>query len=103
MVLIIDGGNSASSAHAPGVKLAVFGLIFHSALRGGKSNLFIFFFIGASAINRFASSRIFRYGLPKDILSKGKKQGRGRRPPPPWAKGLRHLSRSREVANSKFI
>ena len=31
-------------------------------------------FIGASAIKSFVTSRIFRYGLPKDILNKGQKK-----------------------------
>ena len=50
-----------------------------------------FFFIGASATKSFAGSRIFRYGLPKDILSKVQKTkggGRTAPPPPPWVKGL---------------
>ena len=37
----------------------------------------IFFFIGASATKCFEKSRIFRYGLPKDILSKGQKTKAG--------------------------
>ena len=46
-----------------------FGPIFQSALRGG--------IIGVSATKRFARSRIFRYGLPQDILSKRQKAGEG--------------------------
>ena len=59
---------------------------------GVKQNL-LNFFIGASAIKSFVRSRIFRYGLPKDILRKGQKnKGGGRKaphpPPLPWAKGI---------------
>ena len=52
---------------------------------GVKPNLLTLFFIGASAIKSFVRSRIFRYGLPKDILSKGQKNkgGGGRTVPPP--------------------
>ena len=32
-----------------------------------------FYFIGASAIESMEKSRIFRYGSPEDILSKGQK------------------------------
>ena len=46
-----------------------FGPIFQSSLRGGK--------IGASTTKCFERSRIFRYGLPKDILSKGQKTKAG--------------------------
>ena len=42
-----------------------------NALGGGD------FFIGASAIKSFVRSRIFRYGWPKDILSKGQKTREG--------------------------
>ena len=58
----------------------VFGPIFKSALRGGKSKFFDFFFIGASATKKFAKSNIFRYGLPLDILSKRQKTT--------WIRGL---------------
>jgi len=37
---------------------------------GGQFFFFFFFFIGTSATKRFARSRIFRYGLPQDILNK---------------------------------
>ena len=43
-----------------------------SSLRGIK--IFVvdfFFFIGASATKSWEKSRVFRYGLPEDILSKG--------------------------------
>ena len=58
---------------------------------GVKQSFLNFFFLGASAIKSFVRSRIFRYGLPKDISSKGQtKQGRGgvQSPPP---KKKRHL------------
>ena len=63
--------------------------IFQSALRGGKLH-FRFFFIGASATKGFARSRLFRYGLPYNISSKGQitKTGRGEQCPSPWVKGL---------------
>ena len=50
--------------------------------------------MGASATKSFARSRIFRYGLRNDILSRGQKtKARGggvhcTAPPPPWFKGL---------------
>ena len=47
--------------------------LFQSALRGGHTNFVDFFFIGASVTKRFVRSRIFRYGVPKDILIKGQK------------------------------
>ena len=50
----------------------VVGPMFQSALRGARTNFVIFIFIGTSVIKSFERSRIFRYGLPKDILSKGK-------------------------------
>ena len=45
-----------------------FGTIFQSALRGGDT---IFFLPMASGIKWFERSRIYRYGLSKDVLSKG--------------------------------
>ena len=36
-----------------------------------------YFFIGASSIKSFVRARIFRYGLPTDILSKGQKTREG--------------------------
>ena len=57
--------------------------------RGGKTKFLDFLFIGAFATKCFESSRIFRNGLPKAILSKGQntKTGGGggvrRTPPPP--------------------
>ena len=65
---------------------SVFGPMFQSALRKDKTKFFNFFFIGASAVKSFLRTRIFRYGLPRDILRKWqKKQGRGggRTVPPP--------------------
>ena len=53
-----------------------FGPIFQSALKGGQTN-FIDFFIGASAIQSFVRSGIFRYGLPNHILSLGAKNRGG--------------------------
>ena len=50
-----------------------FSPIFQRSLKGGKIKLVDFFFIGISATQIFAMSRIFRYGLP--ILSKGQKKG----------------------------
>ena len=44
-----------------------------SAVRGGKTKLFNFFFIGASAKKCWVRLQIFRYGLPEDFLSKGQK------------------------------
>ena len=38
-----------------------------------KMRIFDFFFIGASEIKSWEKSRIFRYGLPEDFLSKGQK------------------------------
>ena len=68
----------------------VLGPIFQSALRGGKTKFVDFSFIGASETKRFARSRIFRYGLPQDILSKWeKKHGReGRTAPLPMGEGV---------------
>ena len=44
----------------------------------GKGDKFFFlFFIRTSATKRFAGSRIFRYGLPQDILSKRKRKREG--------------------------
>ena len=65
---------------------------FKALWEGVKLN-FLFFFIGASATKCFESSRIFRYGLHKDIVSKGQKTkgGGGRTAPPPlfpWVEGL---------------
>ena len=54
-----------------------FGPIYQSALRGGKTNFLDFFFIGASATKMFPRSRIFRYGLPQDILNKREKSREG--------------------------
>ena len=48
-----------------------------SALRWGKTKCVEFFFIGASAIKSWEKSRIFRYGLPEDFLSKGQKTTEG--------------------------
>ena len=55
----------------------------------------MFFLIGASATKSFARLRMFRYGLLKDILSKGQntKGGGGRTAPPPsWIKRLSRVS-----------
>ena len=43
---------------------------YFKVLREGGKTKFLDFFIGASATKRFARSRIFKYGLPPDILSK---------------------------------
>ena len=60
---------------------AVFGPIFQSALGGGKIKFRFFLYIGASETKR---SRIFRYWLPQDILSKRQKNWmEGRTAPPP--------------------
>ena len=48
---------------------------FQIFLRGGKTKFLDFCFIWAFEIKRFARSRIFRYGLPQDVLCKGKKKG----------------------------
>ena len=48
----------------PSQARAVFGPIFQSALRMGKTIFFLIFFIGASATKRFERSKSFRYGLP---------------------------------------
>ena len=48
-----------------------------SALRGGKIIFTYDFLIRASASRSFKRSRIFRYELPKDILSKGQKNKGG--------------------------
>ena len=48
-----------------------------SALRGGETKFFVFFFIGASAIKSLEKSRIFRYRLPEDFSSKGQKTFKG--------------------------
>ena len=71
------------------IPLAVFGPIFQSALGEGKTTFdFLHIYIWAFATKRFARSRIFRYGLPQDILSKKRKQGReGRTAPPPCFEG----------------
>jgi len=47
--------------------------------RGQNYFFCIFFFIGASAIKNIERYSIFRYGLPKDILSKGQKNKEGGR------------------------
>ena len=44
---------------------------------GVKINFSIFFFIGTFATKRFVRPRIFRYGLPKDILSDGQTKMEG--------------------------
>ena len=44
----------------------------------GVTLFFVFSLVGASAIKFFVSSRLFRYGLPKNILSIGQKT-KGRR------------------------
>ena len=62
-----------------------FGPILQSALRGGKTKSFDLIFIGASTIKSCVRSRIFRYDLPKDNLSKGQKTWGGGAL---WAKGL---------------
>ena len=52
---------------------------------------FLYLFVKfTSATRRFARSRIFRYGLHEDILSKGQKTkgGWGLKVPPPWIIGL---------------
>ena len=76
-----------------------FGPIFQSALRGGKTKFFDFFFIGASAIKSFVRSTIFRYELPNGILSKGQNFGEGgaQSAPPPWVKGLMCELNFREI------
>ena len=43
---------------------------------GEGDEIFRFFFRGTSATKRFARSRILRYGLSHDILSKGKEKRR---------------------------
>ena len=43
----------------------------------GLKRIFNFFFLRGSATKRFARSRIFRYGLPQDILSKRQKSFEG--------------------------
>ena len=48
-----------------------------SALRGGKTKFFDFFFKGASAIKIWEKSRIFRYGLPEDFFNRGQKTTAG--------------------------
>ena len=60
-------------------------------VRGGKTKFCYFISIGASAKKRCTRSRIFRYGFPQDILSKGQKARKGgaySAPPPPCFKGL---------------
>ena len=61
-----------------------YGAIFQSDLRKVKL-FFVFFLIGASATKCFARSRIFKFGLTEDILSKGQKtkEGGGLQDPPP--------------------
>ena len=54
----------------------VYKSIFQSAVKGIRTFLFKFF-IGASATKSFARSRIFRCGLPNDILRKGLIQRNG--------------------------
>ena len=52
--------------------------------RGGKTKFL------TSTTKSWEKSRIFRYGLPEEFLSKGQKTtGRGgRTAPPPWIRGL---------------
>ena len=67
-----------------------------SALRRGKTKLFDFFFIGESAIKSWKKSRIFSYGLPEDLLSKGQKTTGGRTVPPPHSLKGEGLGTKRE-------
>ena len=55
------------------------------------SDFLMLFYIGASATKSCERSRIFRYGFPKDIFSKGEKTREevGTTAPPPWVNGLR--------------
>ena len=65
-----------------------------SDLRGGKTKFLIFFFfIGISTTKIWEKSRISRYGLPEDFLSKGQKttEGGGRTAPPPPPRWIRRL------------
>jgi len=80
--------------------LAVLWPIFQSALRGGKP---IFFSYTATKI----TVRIFRYGLPKDILSKGPKKhwkGRGHTAPPPhMGERVKHTDKVCNITNYNFL
>ena len=51
--------------------------IFQNTLRGRGTKFLDFFLIGTSATKWFAGSRIFRYGLPQDILSKRQRKREG--------------------------
>ena len=79
------------SGHDTGLKISLFiaffpyFLILVAALlvvidrlqRGEPIFFFLFVFIGESATKRFAGSRIFRYGLPQDILSERQRKREG--------------------------
>ena len=57
--------------------MAGFQPIFQIALRGVKTKILDFFFMGASATKSFARLIIFMYGLRNDILSRGQKTKAG--------------------------
>jgi len=82
----------------------IFGPKFQSALREGKTKFLIYFLIGVSATKSFARSRIFRYGLPKDILSKGQRTKEGwlcTATPLPLVKGLKGVSHENQIDRMK--
>ena len=65
-----------------------------------------FFSSGASATKSFARSRIFRYGLRNDILSRGQKNkagGMGVQHPSSWFKGLRECPKSFVDLSLQFL
>ena len=53
-----------------------------------KLNVLIFFYKGTSATKSKEKSRIFRYGLPEDFLTKYKRGGGRKEPLPPCMNGL---------------
>ena len=61
----------------------IFRSIFQSALRGSKTKFLIFFSYGHPQQKVVKGQESFRYGLPKDILGKRKKNTTGRTAPPP--------------------
>ena len=66
---------------------------------GGKTKFIdFFFFIGASATERFARSSIFKYGCHKIILNKRQKR-EGRTAPFPRDKGVNQMTSKYKVWN----
>ena len=102
MVCLLDGSSECDAHVGSILNHLIYSQHFYRSTVG--SNLIILnpliygvVFRDASATKNFARSRIFRCGLPKDILSKGQipREGGGAfsaSPPPlPWISGLNNL------------